>query len=519
MMILALTLALGWPQQAPAPAAPPAPAPVPAVDAQPANPLMLRFPDGSLLWGHVADHTPEHLAFRRLDNGGLARVPWDLLDPVQAEELMRKYGYVDLSDDEVFVEADRLIVGDSEVVGKIVSREGPDIVVKTSNSLVRVPKLRVTGAATKVKVPALDVYTADELYSDELLSVQPETARDHVELARFCERILEFERAIEHYEQAGALDGAASLDIDLPAAVDLARAKAEAKAELEHLRRIDSLRARKKYDEALALCEEFGELYPSSDLLPEAAKKRQRVERARLETLSEEVQRSWHRWAGKLARTVARDRELDLAAVIGYVDEQMSTDIQQRVLADMRRKLGDSVTLDEVLNAWVSRDSGRWRKASYGYGTWLLGEARALEGLTEDQEAEESLVELTDEQKELAERIKRYLENQKTQRALKTAGGQAEERQQFWMEFPLSSKELWILAYYAENSGDMQLREPSARSCRQCGGTGVREVIHSGAGTSVNRDSRRGSSGRPTSQKIACPTCHHIGIVRRVSYR
>ena len=49
----------------------------------------------------------------------------------------------------------------------------------------------------------------------------------------------------------------------------------------EHLRQIDSLRARRKYDEALLLCEQFAEMYENSDLLPEAAKKRQRVERAR----------------------------------------------------------------------------------------------------------------------------------------------------------------------------------------------------------------------------------------------
>ena len=436
MKILALTVALFLPLQDPG-----ADGAARTEDtARRASPLMLRFPDGGLLWGHIENHTPEHLAFRRLDNGGLARVPWDLLELNQADRLMRKFGYVDLSDDEIFFDADRLVVGDGEVIGKIVNREGNDIVVKTAKSLVRVPKLRVSGTVTKVKVPALDVFTAEELYAEKFLRAQPETAAAHLDMARFCERILEFDRAIEHYTEAGGLADAAALDVDLVAAVDLASKKAEAKAELEHLRQIDSLRARRKYDQALALCDEFMEVYDSSDLLPDAAKKRQRVERAREEGLSEEVQRSWHRWAGKLARTIARDRGLELAAVLGYVDEQMSTDIQARVLADMRRKIGQSVELDEVLNAWVQRQPGRWHKSSYGYGTWLLGEGRALEGLTEEEEEEASQVSLTDEQKALAERIKRYLENQKTQRALKTAGGQAEERQTFWTEFPLNSK-------------------------------------------------------------------------------
>lgn len=514
MKILALLLALAW---LPLARAQGDPAAVSAPDD--GTPLMLRFPDGSLLWGSVQGHTPEHLEFRRLDNGGLVRVPWGRVDPEQADRLMRQYGYVDLSDDEVFVEADRLLVGDGEIVGKIISRDTDDFVVKTANSQIRVPKLRVSTPPTKVQVPALDVYTADELYTQELSKVQPETAADHVEMARFCERILEFDRAIEHYEAAGQLPDAGGLDIDLPAAAALAETKAGKKAELEHLRQIDSLRARRKYDEALSLCDQFAEQYDRSELLPEAAKKRKRIERARQEALSEEVVRSWHRWSGKIARNVARDRELDLAAVIAYVDEQMSEDIQERVLSDMRRRIGPSVEPDEVLNAWVQRDKGRWHKSSYGYGTWLLGEARALDGLTEDQdEVQASQIQLTDEQRALAERVKRYLENQKTQRALKSAGSESEERQTFWLEFPLNAKELWILAYYAEFSGDMTLRKPTARPCRECGGTGVREQIRSGP-ASTQTDSRRGSSRRSTSQKIACPTCHHIGIVRRVTYR
>ena len=62
----------------------------------------------------------------------------------------------------------------------------------------------------------------------------------------------------------------------------------------------------------------------------------------------------------------------------------------------------------------------------------------------------------------------------------------------------------------------MELRKPSGRNCRECGGSGVREVIYTGGGTSArNQEGGRG----PRSQKIACPTCHHIGIVRRVTFR
>lgn len=484
-----------------------------------AIPSMLRLLDGELLFGSIVGHSPEVLVFSRLENGGIARVPWRLLDPSQSEELQTRFGYIDRSNEELMIEAERLLVGGDEVVGKIVSREGDDIVVKTASRLVYVPKLRIQGAPTVIQVPALDVYTKDELYAQELARLGPETASGHIELAQYCERILAFDKALEHWKQAQQAEVAGlvggSYDVDLESAAALAGQKAEAQAELDHLQEIDSLRARKRYDEALAHCELFPLVYPESRLLPELQKKRARVERAREEALSEEVARSWHRWAGKLARQAARTMGLDEA--IAYLDGQMSEDIQQQVLADVRKRVGESVQPDDVLNAWVNREPGRWRKASYGNGTWLIGEGRAHAGLQEERETQAAgTTPRTDEEQALADKIKRYLENQKTARSAQTGGGDEEERLLFWKIFPLNAKEGWILAHYAEASGDMQLRKPIAHPCASCAGTGVREVLYVGAGTSAGRESGRSA---PRSQKTACPTCHYVGIVRRVSFR
>ena len=482
-------------------------------------PLMLRMLDGSIHFGSVVDHSPAQVTFERLDTGGIARIPWRLLDPVQSEELQTRFGYVDRSGEEVLVDADRLLVGGEELIGKIVSRSGDDLVVKTASRLVFVPKLRLQAAPTQVQVPALDIYTKDELYAQELARSAPETAGEHVALAQFCERILALDRALEHWQlaqqaaDAGRI-GDRPLEVDLAVARSLAEDKAAAQAELDHLQQIDSLRARKRYDEALALSEEFVTLFPDTRLLPDLKKKRERVERAREEALGAEVERSWHRWVGKLARQAART--LSYGEVQAYLDGGLRDDIEERVLHDVRKSLGESIELEEVRRAWAERKPGRWHKASYGFGTWLLGEARAHAGLHGDQEPREDAgtTPRTSEEQALADKIKRYLENQKAARAKRASTGDADEQAAFWDAFALNAKEFWIRAYYAEHSGDMELRGPTAQACPACGGTGVREIAYTGAG-----GTGRSEGGGSRSQRVACPTCHYMGIVRRVTYR
>jgi endogenous inhibitor of DNA gyrase (YacG/DUF329 family) len=58
----------------------------------------------------------------------------------------------------------------------------------------------------------------------------------------------------------------------------------------------------------------------------------------------------------------------------------------------------------------------------------------------------------------------------------------------------------------------MELRDPPHfRNCPECGGKGVREIINTGSARSNSRGAQ--------TQIIACPTCHHVGIWRRISFR
>ena len=92
----------------------------------------------------------------------------------------------------------------------------------------------------------------------------------------------------------------------------------------------------------------------------------------------------------------------------------------------------------------------------------------------------------------------------------KGGGNEADDPQAFWSQWSSAGRRQWILAYYVEYSGDFTIARIRFANCRECGGTGGREVIFTGGAI----------AGQVQGSRIVpCPTCHTIGRVRRVRYR
>jgi hypothetical protein len=519
-LALALTLASAIPAAAATQSGLAAPAPTvePYRVALPDEPVQqLRLRDGRILWCWIEDHSPEDFEVLRLDNGGRAALPWSLLDPAQEQELKALYGYVDLSAQEPTVPAVRLsTVSGDEFVGVVLSESPQVIEFKTVNGILRIPRTQLAGPLVQEQVPAREVYTRDELYSRRLEEYTPalldaevpaaDRAEMHFEIGRYCESIFDFAHALFHYRAIVELES----DFDHPdlaASLERAERLARDQAQADELDQIDRLRLRDEFPEALARIERFAELYPDSPLSTELLELRSRVLRDRERVMLRETEQRWHHWAWRLAREQAR--EDDYEATTLWIQEAMSDQIVALVQADLSEYQAD-VNAARVRSLWSEREGRRLQRATYGVGTWLIGRdaARAEVVPEEDEDDSDSARDsaVSQERQELEDRIQRYLKSQEL--ALTGAGPRQDQEadpQEFWESWSGLQRTNWILAYYAENLGDMVVVRASLRPCRECGGVGVLEFTATAGGSQSRLDQ--------------CGQCHGVAVQRRISYR
>lgn len=474
---------------------------------------LLQLRDGRIQWGTIRAHDPEGFVFERLDNGGIARIGWDLLEPRLEEKLKSELGYVDLTGDEVIIDADRIVTTDgTEFLGRILDRTADAILLKTASATISIQKSRIGGAATTVPVRALEVFSKAELYDQQLLSNPPSDAAGHFALGGYCERILDFQHAIDHYQKAADADPSFR-PADVRLALTRATEKSKNQDQIDYLGEVESELLRKHFDKALALADAFAEKFPGSALVPDAKKKHDRILKARDRFIADRVARQVLTRAGALAHTAALEKSFEEA--VAYTQDAMRLELFTSVAKDMQ-KISKEATPDTVRQMWAGRKKIIWHRASYGLGTWLLGKEDALKGMEEEKEGEKKPVSEADQQRaDLEKKIKAFLQNQEMARRAQSKDQQNEDRDGFWKEFPAMSRAQWLLAYFVENSGDFEVaKHPNLANCPDCGGHGTREVSVAGANVAKSMTGK-GVVGVTNE----CTTCHGIGRIRRIAFR
>ncbi len=479
------------------------------VAAEPAPEVtMIRLRGGRIQWGSIVDHTAEALIFTRLDTGGQVTLPWNFLDPAQDLELRMRFGYVDLGGDEVMMSAELIVLVDGqEVIGRVQGRTQDAVLFKSGGLTLAIPKQRIRSHVAGVRVPALDIYTRGELYADEFLRSDGESAESQRLLAEYCERIFDFPHALQHYLASQELDS----DGDPKAlAVKIARvqAKVDSQEQVDYLAHVDHLSRRKNYAQALLDLEAFDGLFPDSPLLADRIKLEKRVIRVREAYTRKKVATRWFAWMGRLAAKAAREKTYQES--LTYVGELFGEEIVLNVTLEMRR-IWPSIEEDQVRQFFIERKRGRWKPASYGLGTWLLGEDDALKGGTAEVQKKEPESARDRERADLEEKINRFMRNQQMQKRNSNSEEDEEEVANFWKTLSSSARRYWLIAYYAENAGHLDVRsKPELRNCSECAGTGAHQVIYTGS-------ARAGASSGL--RLVTCGACHGIGRVRRIRYR
>jgi hypothetical protein len=478
--------------------------------------ILLQLRDGRVQWGTLQSHDPEGFVFSRLDNGGVARLSWGMLDPVQEHELELQLGYVDLTGDEYMIDADQLVTtGGTPFTGVIVDRTADAILMKTLGSTVTIRKDQIGGASTTVRVPARDVYTKQELYDQQMLAEPPNDAAGHYAMGQFCERIFDFAHAVEHYKLAAA--DPKFRPSEVPNAIARATEKGKSQDQLDYLSDVDSDMRQKKFDKALARADAFQSKFPTSALIAEAKKKHDQIIKARDREIATQVARQWLSRSEKLAHKAALTMTFDQA--VAYVEEPMKQELLDAVLKDVQQ-ISKDVTADMVKQMWAARKKVRYNRASYGLGTWLLGKDGALKGMDDEKEKKDKEkakqdTEISKERADFQKKVEQFLKNQEMTRKAQSKDEQKEDREGFWKDYGALSKGQWLLAYFVENSGLFELaKHPILDNCSDCGGKGTREIAVVGSNVAKSMVGK-GQTGTTAE----CPVCHGIGRVRRISFR
>lgn len=473
---------------------------------------MLRLRDGRVLWAQIADHNPERFVVERLDNGGVATLPWSFLDPSQELELKRRYGYVEIELEELTVDASVIpIVDGTELIGVIELATDDTLHIKSETGLLVLPRSRVAGTITSTRVPARDIYSRQELYEKQrgdfaldLLGTGQVAIDANLELATYCERILDYIKAVEHYEAALSLGAD---DEQIEARLGLAQRRAEAQSQVDALDQIDRLRRQSRFPEAVLQLDVFVSTWPASPVLDEWAALNQRILSDREKDALRLTRDRWFYWLSRAVRDAAKD--LDYEQAQAYAEEQLGQVILARVTEDVQ-KLWPEASPTEVRDMFMRRERPRTRGATFGIGTFLLGKERATAKPDDDADDEESgapLSALDQQRKELQDRLEGYLENRRRQSGGGSAGQATVDPAQFWLSWSVSGRTQWMTAYYAEFSGDLEFLRATVEPHSECGGTGYLEIIGVNAGGGNQR------------RLVPDPACGGVGVKRRVKFR
>ncbi len=484
-------------------------APLGVAPQDPAAMDLLQLHGGALLWAEVLGADNERVELRRLDQGGLVDLPWRMLAPTTERELRLRFGLIELEAEEIFTTAQRIPLTDGrEVIGLIVERTDDALHVKTAGALMVLPMARIATGIANVQVSAREIFTRDELFEQRRAELAQaldaggtRAVEAHEALALHAEHLFDYVRALEHWRAAEA--GGLVRD-DLAARLAQAERKAAVQEQVDTLDGIDRLRARGKFGEAFAQLETFGTRFPRSPLLEDRARLVSRVQIEQTRALERAVPQRWHYWSAALIREAAR--ALPYEAALAWLDGQVSEDIAAKVALDME-EIAPGLQVADVRSLWERRGRGRSHSATYGIATWLLGADAARAGLPEPKT--EGAPSAKDSQRaELEDRIQRYFKNQVQANRSSSGAQDAEDPAEVWATMDANARTQWMLAWYAENSGDMQLDRVAFAPCRTCGGTGVIEVYSTG------------NSVSPSGSRLhKCPLCRQVGVVRRVHYR
>lgn len=472
---------------------------------------LVRLRDGRLLIGVVEEHDLDGFRLALARSGGQLRLAWSDLFPGEAERLLAHFGYkTDVS--VPTTTAHRVLLRNGkEVIGRILRQDSSGIEVRTLDATVLIPPQMVAAPPEEIVVDAATVLTPEQFHAERMPAVPADDAYAQFLFAQELAQMFALERAKERYVAARTL-AAADGDQPLTTRIDGALQQLEQlilnQAEAAALEGIRRAMYREKFEEAEAGLAAFAADFPQPRLRAEFLDLRNKFQAEREKSITRYLARNWYVRAMDEVKRRALDREAGVDQLIAWVESELPATIRQRLAAELGA-MDDELDPTALDGLWQQRtEHGAVRhRASFGEGTWILGEERAQAGM-EEVKPEDEEDGKTAAQKEMEERVQRYIKNLEAQR--RAASGAAAEGEatpdDWWRQATVTERAQFLLAYYAEFTGDFEVTSLEFDACPTCGGTGVIESIETGA------------QGAQT-KRLRCHVCHGVAVRRALSFR
>ncbi len=470
---------------------------------------LLRLRDGRMLFGPIVEHDLDGLVVESARTGGRLRLAWADLFPGEADRLRRAFGYrVETS--VPTVSAHRILLKNGrELVGRIVRRDARGLEVRVRDTSTVVPASMLAAPPEPVTVEAVAILTPQQFYAERAPQVPEDDRLAQYEFARELESVFALEEARRHYERAAELAAAAgdrALQRRVEGALRALEVKIANRAEAEYLERVRVAMNRERFEQAEELLEAYEETFPEARLRGEWVELKDALETKRDLAIRRYLARNWYNRAVSLLQRKALDRESTMATLMMWAEAELPKLVRERLVGELVA-MDDELAPEDLDAYWAQRFEERAvrHKAGYGDGTWILGSDKARAGLDEEEEADDGK---TDAQREMEDRVNRYLRNLENQRRA-SAGARTEAEatpEDWWRKASVTERFQWLLAYYGEFSGDFQVASVHFRACPTCAGLGYVTTMD------LSTDGAK-------ERRAVCPTCHGVGVRRSVTFR
>jgi len=470
---------------------------------------VVRLRDGRVLIGIIENQNLDGFEFVAAVDGGRLNLIWTDLFPGESARLHEAFGYVNETVMPLVTAQRILLKNGSELIGRVVSETNTMVELRVRETRTTFPKQLLAAPIEDVEVEAASVLTAEQFYAERAVQVDAGDSLANYDFAKELEMMFAFEQAQVHYllaQELAMVEGDDPLLSRLDGALVQLEQMIANQEEATALEQIKQLMHRQRFTTAKFQLEQYDIDFPNAALRGEYLKLGEKFEKDREKSMVNYLRRHWFMRVMAVLRKQALEKTARLDSLMAWVESEVPQLVRQQFVDELV-DMHDALDVNMIDDLWALRVnfSSNSHTAGYGDGTWILGEERARSGLKETEDDEEQDGK-SQQQREMEERMKRYLDNLKNQQTAAQGASDEVRPQDWWQGAPVTSRLQWLLAYYSEFTGDYQLSNIKFSYCPTCGGLGYIETLEI-------------SSGGSARKKFECPTCHGVQVKRSVQFK